>query len=218
MLDYAAARAHMVSGQIRPNKVTDSRLLEALSSVPRETFAPGSLRSVAYGDGDLPIGSGRYLPAPMVTARLIQEAGVRPGDAILDVAGGTGYTAALLGRLGRSVVAVESSSSLAIAASAALADAGADNVTVVNAPAEGGWPSQAPYDVIVVNGGVGFVPEALFDQLAEGGRLVAVVAQQEQVGRARLYLKCDGNVSSRILFDASLPLVPGFCVTNTFLF
>ncbi|HSK38353.1 MAG TPA: protein-L-isoaspartate O-methyltransferase [Arenibaculum sp.] len=210
MPDYSAARFHMVEGQIRVNKVTDQALIEALSTTPRERFVPKAVRGVAYVDEDVQIAPGRYLMEPMVLARLLQTAMVRSTDIALDLGCGTGYATALLARLAATVVAVESDPALAARASELLGELGVDNAAVVEAPLEEGYAQQAPYDVILVNGAVAEVPPVLFDQLAEGGRLVTVVAPRGRLGQARIFSKAGGSVSSRIIFEAGTPLLPGF--------
>lgn len=218
MTDYAAARFHMVECQVRPNKVTDQAVIEAMMAIPREQFVPEAARAVAYVDEDIRIAPGRYLMEPMVLARLIQEAGIAAEDVVLDVASGTGYAAAVLGRISASVIGVEGDGALAEQAQAVLRAVDARGVTVVAGDPTAGYPGQAPYNVIVVSGGaVAEVPTALFHQLAEGGRLVAVVAGR-RVGVATLYLKRGGTVSRRPLFDANTPVLPGFEAKPGFVF
>lgn len=210
MPDYSAARFHMVEGQIRVNKVTDDALIEALSTTPRERFVPKAARGFAYVDEDVQIAPGRYLMEPMVLSRLLQEAMVRPTDIALDLGCGTGYATALLARLAATVVAVESDPALAARTSELLGELGVDNAAVVEAPLEGGYAQQAPYGLILINGAVAEVPPVLFNQLAEGGRLVTVVAPRGRMGQARIFRKVGGTVSSRIIFEAGTPLLPGF--------
>lgn len=218
MTDYAAARFNMVECQVRPNKVTDPAVIEAMMAIPRERFVPESARAVAYVDEDIRIAPGRYLMEPMVLARLVQEAGIAAEDVVLDVASGTGYAAAVLGRISASVIGVEGDGALAEQAQAVLRAVDARGVSVVAGDPAAGYPGQAPYNVIVVSGGaVAEVPTALFNQLAEGGRLVAVVAGR-RVGVATLYLKRGGAVSRRPLFDANTPVLPGFEAKPGFVF
>ena len=209
MSDYAAARFHMVECQIRPNKVTDHRLVDALMDVPREVFVPQALRGVAYVDGDIAVGRGRYLMEPMVFARMLQEAGVDEAAKVLDVGCASGYSTAVLARMAGSVVGLESDAALAATAKEALAQAGAGNATVVNAPLGEGYAAGAPYDVIIVEGAVAEIPQALCDQLAEGGRMVATVLGDRGLGEVRLYQRYGRAVSSRVLFEAQPHLLPG---------
>ncbi|KPF86005.1 protein-L-isoaspartate O-methyltransferase [alpha proteobacterium AAP38] len=208
--EYSAARLNMVEGQIRPNKVTDQRVVDAFLAVPRDQFVPEGLRGVAYVDKSIPVTRSRYLLEPMVLARLLNDAKIESTDIVLDVGTGTGYSAAVIGRLAATVVALESDSELAAFANQAMQTQGVDNAAVMHGPLNAGWAKQAPYNVIIVQGAVAAVPPALLDQLAEGGRLLAVVLPESGQGVARLYLKTGGQVSSRILFDASAALLPGF--------
>ncbi|WP_448187616.1 protein-L-isoaspartate O-methyltransferase family protein [Azospirillum sp. sgz301742] len=209
MSDYAAARFHMVECQIRPNKVTDHRLVDALMDVPRELFVPQPLRGVAYVDGDVAVGKGRYLMEPMVFARMLQEAGVDETANVLDIGCATGYSTAVLGRMAASVVGVESDPALASAAKSALLQAGVANAEVVNGPLGEGCAAKAPYDVIIFEGAVAEVPQAICDQLAEGGRMVATVLGDRGLGEVRLYQRYGRAVSSRVLFEAQPHLLPG---------
>ncbi|WP_207478620.1 protein-L-isoaspartate O-methyltransferase family protein [Arenibaculum pallidiluteum] len=210
MPDYAAARFHMVEGQIRTNKVTDEALVEALRSTPREAFVPKAFRGIAYVDEGIQIAPGRFLMEPMLQAWLLEAAQVRSTDVVLDIGCGTGYSTALLARLAATVVALESDPALAAQASAVLGELGIDNAAVVQGPLVEGYPRQAPYDLIVIEGAVAEVPQAILDQVAEGGRLVAVVAPDGRIGRVRLFRKLGGVVSSIVIADGGTPMLPGF--------
>lgn len=216
-MNFAAARHNMVESQLRTNKVTDEAVLEAFDSVPREAFVAGPLRAVAYVDEDLPIGFGRYLMEPMVLARLIQLAEVQPTDTVLDVACGTGYSTAILSRLAASVVGVESEAALVQQARDTLASLGVDNAQIFQGDLTQGCPQQGPYDVILVNGMVEVLPQSLLDQLAEGGRLVAV-ERRDGVGRAVLRRRTDGAMAGRVAFEAAVPLLPAFAAPPQFVF
>lgn len=218
MIDFAAARYFMVEGQIRPNKVTDHRLVDALSETPREAFVPDSARGVAYVDDDLPIGNGRYLLEPMVFARMLQYVSVQETDRVLDVGCAGGYSTAILARLAGSVVGLDSDSALTAQAGAALAAQGIVGATVVTGPLAEGYAQGAPYDVIVVEGTVPEVPAALTAQLAEDGRLVAIVQGPHGVGEVRLFQRSGGVVSSRVLFEAQPHGLPGFEKKASFVF
>lgn len=218
MRDFAAARHNMVECQVRPNKVTDERLLAAMSELPRERFLPKPRQGVAYVDEDIPLGDGRYLMEPMVLARLIQAAAVAPGDLALDVGCGSGYSTAVLARLCDTVVALESHAGLAAEATAALAELGIDNAAVFERPLAKGYAKQAPYDVILFGGAIAQLPEAIVNQLGEGGRLVAVVAERQGMGKGTLFVRRSGVVSSRVLFDAATPLLPEFAPESRFVF
>ena len=209
MTDHAAARRNMVSGQIRTNRVTDERLIEAMEEIPRERFVPHAKQGVAYVDEDVEIASGRYLMEPMVLARMVQEATIAADDMVLDVGCGTGYAAAVMSCLAGTVIALDVDGSLAAEAERALNAVGADNAIVVTGPLVEGYARQAPYDVILLGGAVDHLPQALADQLAEGGRIVGVLREAGGVGQATLWARHRGALSSRSLFEASLPPLPG---------
>ena len=210
MTAFDAARMHMIESQIRPNKVTDDRLLEALARILRELFVPEPLRSVAYIDEDLAIGRGRYLMEPMVAARLIQAAAVQRTDMALVVGAGTGYEAAVISRLARAVVALEEDEDLARLARAALIEESIASVSVVEGPLGLGYRQRAPYDVILFGGAVAELPSEVLGQLSEGGRLVAVVKPVGAgIGRATLATRTGSVVARRVIFDAAISLLPG---------
>jgi len=212
MTDYAQARTRMVDNQLRTNDVTDLRILDAMETVPREKFVPASKRAVAYIDEDLPVGassSGRYMLKPHVFGKLLQLARVDSQDIVLVVGAGTGYSAAVLGKLATSVVAVEEDEDLAQSATAVLLDLGIENSVIVEGPLTAGYAAEGPYDVIVVNGAVDILPEAILKQLKDDGRLV-VVEGQGGAGAAQLYQNSNGKVSARFGFNASAPMLPGF--------
>jgi protein-L-isoaspartate(D-aspartate) O-methyltransferase len=218
MTEFAAARFFMVEGQIRPNKVTDHRLVDALSETPREAFVPESARGVAYVDDDLPIGQGRYLLEPMVFARMLQHIAVQDSDRVLDVGAAGGYSTAILAKLAASVVGLDSDAALTAAAAAALSAQGVTNATVVTGPLAVGHAEGGPYDVIVIEGTIPEVPAALADQLSEDGRLVAIVQDARGVGEVRLFQRVGGVLSSRVLFEAQPHALPGFEKKAAFVF
>jgi protein-L-isoaspartate(D-aspartate) O-methyltransferase len=215
---YEAARAKMIESQLRPNKVGDERVLAAFARIRRELFVPVALRGIAYVDEDLPVGSGRYVTEPMVAARLLQAAAPRPGDTALVVGAGVGYEAALLGLLARNVVAVEEDAGLARQARDALVEHSIAAVNVVEGPLRQGYRMRAPYDVILFGGAVEEVPSEIAVQLAEDGRMVAVVKRAGEVGRATLHLRTGGVLARRVLFDAATHLLPGFAAAPEFVF
>lgn len=216
MADFTATRRNMVESQIRTNAVTHEVLLAALAEIPREKFVPEALRGVAYIDEDLPLKKGRYLMEPLVLAKLLQLAAITPDDVVLDIGCGTGYSAALLSKLANTVVALESDPELAARATATLSELSIDNVVVVTAPLAGGYAKQAPYDVIVFNGSVPRIPETIARQLADGGRLVAVVG--EGVGQGTLMTRNRGILAQRPVFDAATPILPDFVQEPGFVF
>ena len=219
MTDFALARRNMVDGQLRPNRVTNASLLSAVSELPRERFLPEALRSIAYADDDVPLGNGRFLMEPMVLARLIQALQVQPGDKALVVASGRGYGAAILSRLVKSVVAVESDAALAGSAEQTIKDLGIVNIKQMVTKLEDGAAADAPFDAILIEGAVHEIPRTILDQLAEGGRLTTVRAAPAGVlGVAELVVKEGGVTSGRPLFDAGTPPLPGFAPAPRFAF
>jgi protein-L-isoaspartate(D-aspartate) O-methyltransferase len=217
-MDYATARLNMIEGQLRPNGVVDLALIGVMSELPREVFVPKPLRGIAYIDEDLHLGGGRYLTEPRILGRMLQAAGLKGSDIVLDIGCATGYSSAVLARLTNTVVALESDAGLAAHARSVLGTLGIDNVAVVEGPLERGWPDQGTYDVIVFGGSVPQVPQSIIDQLAEDGRLVTVVKRGPGLGQARLYTRLGGVVSARDLFDAATPTLPGFAAEQSFTF
>jgi protein-L-isoaspartate(D-aspartate) O-methyltransferase len=210
-MDYALARLNMVESQIRTNKVTDPDLIAAFESVPREQFVPKGKRGIAYTDEALEIGEGRYMLEPMVLARLLQAAMPGPTDVALDVACGTGYATALLSRLVSTVVGVDAVEQLVEQGNGILSGLEIDNAALVSGSLNAGYRKQAPYNVILVNGAVETLPDDLFEQLAEGGRLVTIEGGSTVgPGQAVLYEKLAGRIGRRILFDAGTPMLAGF--------
>lgn len=218
MTDFALARRNMIDGQLRPNRVTNAQLLAAVATLPRERFLPDGLQSVAYADDDVPLGGGRYLMEPMVLARLIQALQVQPEDSALVVASGCGYGAALLSRLVKSVVALESDPSLAAVAERTAKELSLTGIRHTIGPLEEGDGS-GPFDAILIEGAVREVPAALLGQLAKGGRLTTVVANPSgALGVAQLFVREGDAASARPLFDAGTPLLPGFAPPPRFTF
>ncbi|WP_075288876.1 protein-L-isoaspartate O-methyltransferase family protein [Pararhizobium arenae] len=222
-MDFQAARRKMVDNQIRTTDVTSHTVLSAFLSVPREAFVPAKFRELAYIDTDVALetedGSptGRYLMEPSPLAKLLQLAAITKEDSVLEIGCGTGYVSAILSQLAGKVVALESDKSLAAQASAALEAQGCRNVTVVNGDLEKGHAADAPYDVIFINGAVEVIPEAIFAQLRNGGRLVGVVGFGN-ASQARLYIHENSNTSERLAFNTSVRPLPGFRLAREFVF
>lgn len=216
-MDFVAARRNMVASQLRPNEVNDPAVIAAMGAVPREKFLQPSQRQFAYVDEDLPLGNGRYIMEPLVLAKLLQMAEVQPHEAALVIGAAGGYSAAVMAQLASTVVGLESDPALSTAAARALADLKIDNVALVNGPLTAGCPSQAPFDVIFINGAVDDIPEAIKRQLADGGRLITVV-RQRGVGRGTLITRTGDAFGVRADFDAATPVLPGFEQKPKFVF
>jgi len=217
-MDFAAARINMVESQLRTNKVADEAVLDAFLMVPRERFVPAAFQASAYIDDNLPLPNGRALLAPMVLARLLTEARIRGSDKVLDIGCGTGYGTAILARIAASVVGVEEDGELARQAEARLAELGVLHAAIADGPLVEGYAAGAPYDVIVIEGAVAAVPDGIAAQLAEGGRLVAVVGADPRLGQATLMSRVRSVLSRRPLFDAAAPPLPGFVPAPSFVF
>lgn len=215
MSDFAAQRHNMVEGQVRPNDVTDRRVQHAMATIPRERFVPNHLNVVAYTDNCLEVARGRYLLDPRCFAKLAQLASIGAQDRVLDVGCGSGYSSAVLAQLAREVIALEVDAGLVRIASECLS--GISNIEVVQGPLSEGLPDRAPFDVIFLNGTVESRPERLLSQLADGGRLVAVIRENGR-GQAHLMLKVGDAMSDRVAFDAQVPILPGFEKTPGFVF
>jgi protein-L-isoaspartate(D-aspartate) O-methyltransferase len=217
MLDFAAARRMMVDCQVRTSDVTDLRVIAAMLTVPRERFVPKASAELAYLDADLPVDSARRLLKPMVLAKLIQAAEIGETDRVLIVGCATGYSAAVIEHLAGSVVALEQDPNLAQLARDNLQALGARNATVVTGALVGGWPAAAPYNVILLDGAVEDVPQALLRQLKDGGRLLGVVGRPP-LSKAMLFRSTGTESSSRLIFDATAPALPGFAKPPAFVF
>jgi protein-L-isoaspartate(D-aspartate) O-methyltransferase len=228
MSDFESARQSMVESQLRPSQVTDRRLFAAFAALPRERFVPPAKQTLAYMDAGLEVWPSidgappRFLLAPVVLARLIQLAAVEAGNAVLDIGCTTGYSTAVLAKLARSVTGVEAEPELAAAASENLRALGIANASVVENELAQGAPASAPYDVILLNGSVPEVPKTLLAQLKDGGRLVAVIAQDRggraRQGKAYSFVMVDGEASGLPHFDANAKPLPGFAPAPCFTF
>jgi len=191
----------MVAEQLRPHGVTDERVLEAMASVPREEFLAPRMRRHAYEDRALAIDCGQTISQPLVVALMTQAASPQPDDISLEVGTGSGYAAAVLSRLCRKVITIEREPALAEQASQTLRRLGFENVEVAVGDGSQGWPSEAPYNVILVAAAAGSVPQALIDQLADGGRMVIPVAvSAHEPQDLRVYLRRGADVLYRSLF------------------
>jgi protein-L-isoaspartate(D-aspartate) O-methyltransferase len=223
MTSFDVQRANMVESQVRPSDVTDRRIIRAMLEVPRELFAPPHVRTMAYMDQELLVAPGtagrrpRYLLAPRLLAKMIQHLELGDRDHVLEAACATGYDAAVLARIVPSVIALDSDPGLLQQAQAALAAVKAENVVVVAGDLPAGYPSEGPYDAILLAGSVPEVPAALLDQLKDGGRLVTVHTDTG-IGRAMQWRRLGGTFDARPLFDATAPPLPGFERAPAFVF
>jgi protein-L-isoaspartate(D-aspartate) O-methyltransferase len=203
----------MVDTQVRPNDVTKFPIIEAMLSVPKEAFVPESLRDAAYVGDNVDLGGGRVVLEARTLAKMLDAADIQPTDRVLDIGCGLGYSAAVMARMAGSVVALEEDAGLAEGAaralSAMLSGEAGGRITLRQGALASGAPDLAPYDVIMVEGAVETVPEAVLSQLADGGRIVCLFAEAA-LGVVRVGIKADGIVSWRAVFNAGAPVLPGF--------
>jgi protein-L-isoaspartate(D-aspartate) O-methyltransferase len=223
MTDFATARRMMVDGQVRPNDVTDPRILGAMLEIPRERFLPPAKAPLAYLDYDIPVLEGpdghprRRMLKPMLLAKLIQIADVGDTESVLDIGCGGGYSSAILAQLARSVVALEEEAVLAVAAKDNLYAEGITNVSVETGPLTAGYAARAPFDAIFLQGATEIEPQMLFPQLRDGGRLVCVKPNGAS-GSAVVYRRAGDDVSGWAAFDAVAAILPGFSAAPAFVF
>ena len=207
----------MVDTQVRPSDVTSFTVLDAMLSVPREAFLPDSARDLAYVGGPVAVAPGRQLMEPRTIAKMLEALDVTPRDLVLEIAPGTGYTTALLARMAEAVVAVEQDTTLARDAEAALRDQAVDNAAVLTGPLAEGSARNGPYDAVILFAGVEEMPQAILDQLKDGGRIVALF-MQGPLGEVRKGVKSHGVVSWHMEFNATAPVLAGFARTPGFVF
>jgi protein-L-isoaspartate(D-aspartate) O-methyltransferase len=221
MSGFSTLRQKMVDGQVRPSDVTDVRIIDAMLAVPREAFVPENKRALAYLDLDLDVSesgqAARFLIKPVVLAKMLQAAEIKQSDRVLVVGCATGYAAAVIAQFVGQVTATESDAGLATKAGAVLAQNGCGKVAIRTAGVADGDPANGPYEVIVLNGATEIVPERLYGQLNNGGRLVGVFAMS-QPPRATLVTSSHGDFGNRALFDATAPVLPGMERLPAFVF
>lgn len=221
MTDSKAQRINMVESQVRPSDVTDRRIIRAMLEVPREAFVPPALNALAYMDEAVPVTKRvdgravRALLAPRTLAKLVQLAEIGPDNKVLDVGCATGYSTAVLAKLAAKVVALEVDDALAARAAETLRQLHVDNAEVLRGALEGGAPDHAPFHAILLNGAAQLVPQGLLEQLVDGGRLVAVLAEGG-FGRAQLWRRSGKTFDARPAFDAGAEPLPGFSRAHEF--
>lgn len=209
MSDFAARRTTMVDTQVRPSDVTKFPVIDAMLSIPREDFVPGSRRAVAYSGENLDIGKGRVMLEPRTLAKMVDALDIQPDELVLDLACGYGYSAAVMARMAEAVVAIEDDPEMAAEAEERLSQAGIFNVAVLQADLTKGAPKQGPYDVILIEGAVQEIPDAIVAQLRDGGRIAALFTEGA-LGVARIGTSHHGRISWRYSFNAKAPILAGF--------
>lgn len=209
MSDFAARRTMMVDTQVRPSDVTKFPIIDAMLHVPREDFVPAVKREAAYMGENIDLGDSRVILEPRSLAKMLDALDIGRDELVLDVGAAYGYSSAVIARLAEAVVALEEDETMAHEASEALMGGGTDNAIPHHGALTEGAPEHGPYDVIVIEGGVDHVPQALLDQLKDGGRIAAIF-MDGALGEARVGYKLDGHISWRLAFNAGAPILPGF--------
>lgn len=209
MTDFAARRTMMVDTQVRPSDVTKFPIIDAMLSVRREKFVPSEQVEAAYVSENIEIAPNRVVLEPRTFAKLLDALNIEADELVLDVGAGLGYSSAVIARMAEAVIAVEEDESLAAEAQTTLSDEGVDNVVLHVGPLSEGAEKHGPYDVVLVQGGVAQVPDALLEQVKEGGR-IGCVFMEGALGIVRVGYKIDGDVSWRFAFNAAAPVLPGF--------
>ncbi len=209
MTDYAARRTMMVDTQVRPSDVTKFPIIDAMLSVPREAFVPDRLREAAYLGENLDLGEGRVMLDPRTLAKMLDALDIEGDELVLDIGAAHGYSSAVIARMAEAVVGVEADAALVEEAQRTLLEHGADNVIMQQGDLATGAPDHGPYDVILLQGAVEHLPEAITDQLKEGGRM-ACLFLEGALGVVRIGYKIDGRLNWRYAFNAGAPVLPGF--------
>jgi len=209
MNDYAVRRETMVDTQVRPSDVTKYSIIDAMLLVGREAYIPDNLREAAYIGDNIHLGNGRVVLAPRTFAKMLDALSIRPDETVLDIGCALGYSSAVIERLAEAVVAVEEEATMAAEAQSILSANGADSAAVIEGRLADGAPRHAPYDVIILQGGVEEVPAEITGQLREGGRIAALFMEGE-LGTVRIGYRSGGRIVWRHAFNASAPILPGF--------
>jgi protein-L-isoaspartate(D-aspartate) O-methyltransferase len=215
MADFATRRTIMVDTQVRPSDVTKFPIIDAMLTVPRERFLPADRRELAYVGEHVPLGGGRVLLDPRTFAKLLDGLEISKTDVALDIGCGLGYSTAVLAHLSDFVVGVDEDAATCNQAQGLLSEIGVDNAAITAGPLTAGSPKAGPYDVIFIGGAVADLPEALLDQLKEGGRIAAIWTEGA-LGVARIGTRHAGRISWRFAFNAAAPVLPGFSRAPSF--
>ena len=207
---FETARINMVKNQILPSNINNELLVDVIMDIPRQIFIPEDKQGVAYIDGSLQIGAGRYILPPMVFAKMAEALDIKGSESVLDIACGTGYSSAVLANLCKKIVAVESNTDLASKAHQNLNKLGVSNVIIISNTLSRGHEEGSPYDIIFINGAIKEIPQNLFGQLAENGKLVTIISKTPYSGSIIVYKKEKGTISSKEIFDVNIPLIEDF--------
>ena len=218
-LQFAHSRKNMVDCQLRPNKVTDERVLTAFETLPREEFVPRNQRAIAYVDEDLPLPGGRSMMEPMVLSRIVQALDVQQHHSVLVVGGSTGYATAIMACLADSVISIETRTQLVEKSQETLVACGLDNAVAIKGRLTDGFAKEAPYHRILIEGSVETVPDTLLGQLSADGMLAAIWRPKDHpVGVASIWTRAGTGFVRKPLFDAQVPLLDEFRAKREFIF
>lgn len=209
MSDFATQRRMMVDTQIRPSDVTKFPIIDAFLSVRREAFVPAGMKGVAYSEASIHLAPSRDILEPRTFAKILDALNIQPNELVLDLGCGLGYSAAVIAHMAEAVIAVEQEDDLSDEAQANLAAEGVDNAVLVKADLSEGAPQHGPYDVIALQGAVETIPQAILDQLKDGGRIAALFAEGA-LGEVRIGHKNGDKVTWRLAFNAGAPVLPGY--------
>ena len=215
MSEFASRRVTMVDTQVRPSDVTKFPIIAAMLAVRREVFVPDAQREAAYVGENVDLGAGRVVLEARTLAKMLDALDIQPSELILDIGCGYGYSAAVIAHLAEAVIAVEADDLMATEAQRRLATEGVDNAVVVAGALDRGAAKHGPYDAVVVQGGVEVIPDAVLDQIRDGGRIAAIF-MAGPLGRAMIGYKMDGRVTWRFAFNATAPVPPGFAAARGF--
>jgi protein-L-isoaspartate(D-aspartate) O-methyltransferase len=217
-MDFLAARKHMVENQLMPNKINQQNIKERFLNVPREFFVQPADVAMSYSDDFVSMGLGRDMLPPMIQARLLQELNIQSDNKVLILAAGTGYSAVLAAPLCFHVWSVEEETSLRDVARKAATNAKCSNITVKAGKSEEGLKSDAPFDRILIDAPIGFLPEIITKQLADNGKLVAVIENEYGILQAKRYTKSGKTMLEESMFDTKGSVLKNFTKDDKFVF
>ncbi|MBK67945.1 MAG: protein-L-isoaspartate O-methyltransferase [Rickettsiales bacterium] len=217
-MDFDVARLNMVESQLKPNFLTDKKLIDIFRSIKRENFVKDRLKARAYADENLEIAANRFMLEPVIFARMVQAAELKSSDIVLDIGCGTGYSTAVFSQIVEMVIGLEQNEKLAEDAEENLKDEAFCNTAIYKKDHNKGLKDQGPFDVIFINGVVDEIPETLIDQLKEGGRLLAIEKNEKEITQAVLVKKIRSSISKKSLFDAFAHYLVGFEPEQKFTF
>ena len=209
-MEFDILRKNMVDSQLKPNKIVNQELIDAFLRVPREIFVSKKSVNQSYIDDNIDLTKNRFLLNPMVISRLIQSLEIKKNHTILIIGSNVGYSSIIISYLCNTVIGIESIKSFYELSTSILLKLNVNNVAIIKRNIEYGFPDQQPYDNILIEGGVNFVPEIILNQLTENGKLATVEIDENNIGKAVLFKKQKNNFSKRFLFDANVPLLEVF--------